>query len=257
MNYTFPRFVDTTVLLARIYEASIWQVMPVDFWDTPQMRTKALLLNSILMLGITFSNLYDSLFVPFIFTIEFMLPFFDIDILHPDRTLPTFFVNNMCDHHFYNTNVMRSEFNEKKKQSWMFIEHTHSWIHSLHTIWLSNNSFGTPLSQHFTDVYHIFSIPVNMPIGNQMSWPNSCTHLEEPTLVCLSAMQYAPILLYKFQAFSDRKETEQTDFLIFRTTHLIFIQFILDDISGTPSSFPVSKCFLLFPAQLLLSSRYP
>ena len=83
---------------------------------------------------------------------------------------------------------------------------------------------------------------------------NSCTHLEEPTLVCLSAMHYAPILLYKFQAFSDRKETEQTDFLIFRTTHLIFIQFILDDISGTPSSFPVSKCFLLFPAQLLLSS---
>ena len=114
MNYTLPRFVDTTVLLARIYEASIWQVMPVDFWDTPQMRTKALLLNSILMLGITFSNLYDSLFVPFIFTIEFMLPFFDIDILHPDRTLPTFFVNNMCNHHFYNTNVMRSEFYEEK-----------------------------------------------------------------------------------------------------------------------------------------------
>ena len=45
----------------------------------------------------------------------------------------------------------------KKKQSWMFIEHTHSWIQSLHTIWLSNNSFGTPLSQHFTDVYHILN----------------------------------------------------------------------------------------------------
>ena len=91
----------------------------------------------------------------------------------------------------------------------MFIEHTHSWIHSLHTIWLSNNSFGTPLSQHFTDVYHIFSIPVNMPIGNQMSWPNSCTHLEEPTLVCLSAMQYAPILTSSRRFLTERKLSKQ------------------------------------------------
>ena len=139
----------------------------------------------------------------------------------------------------------------------MNVHRTHTLLNSFVAHHLAFQQFFWPLSQHFTDVDHIFSIPVNMPIGNQMSWPNSCTHLEEPTLVCLSTMQYAPILLYKFQAFSDRKETEQTDFLMFRTTHLIFIQFLLDDISGTPSSFPVSKCFLLFPAQLLLSSRYP
>ena len=195
------------------------------------MRTKALLLNSILMLGITFSNLYDSLFVPFIFTIEFMLPFFNIGILHPDRTLPTFFVNNMyiCVSIIFTTQ-MSCVLNLMREKTIMNVHRTRTLLNSFLAHHLAFQQFFWHPA--FSTLHRRVSYILNMPIGNQMSCRNSCTHLEERALIRLSAIQYAPIL--SFQGFSDRKETEQRDFLIFRTTHLIFMKFILDDIFGTP-----------------------